>query len=208
MTENTQSIKPTLPRGLFVVFEGCDKCGKSTQMELTYKYYSKFYEDYYKNSPSFRSELANPVKMVFPNRTTETGKVIDKYLTSDDDQSTLAEPYRIRVKESEAKIVQLSEENIVHCARVERARRDLISTQIQALLDAERTGTISSVVANEVLHKLDKALGESEFKQEEILESSRSEQPVEDVVDDEMSESLIPESTENVVGSATDSSEE
>ena len=88
MTENTQSIKQTLPRGLFVVFEGCDKCGKSTQMELTHKYYSEFYKDYHGHSPSFRPELANPVKMVFPNRTTETGKVIDKYLTSDDEHPT------------------------------------------------------------------------------------------------------------------------
>ena len=91
---------------------------------------------------------------------------------------------------------------------MEFARKELISTQIEALRNAERTGRISTVVASEVLHRLDKALGESKFNQEEILESSRSEQPVEDVVDDEMSESLIPESTENVVGSATDSSEE
>lgn len=129
-------------------------------------------------------------------------------LISDDDQSTLAEPYRIRVKESEAKIVQLSEENIVHCARVERARRDLISTQIQALLDAERTGTISSVVANEVLHKLDKALGESEFKQEEIQDSARTEDQIDTIVEDEVSVALIPESTESVVGPSTENMEE
>ena len=57
-------------------------------MELTHKYYSEFYKDYHGHSPSFRPELANPVKMVFPNRTTETGKVIDKYLTSDDEHLT------------------------------------------------------------------------------------------------------------------------
>ena len=129
-------------------------------------------------------------------------------MISEEDQATLADPYRERVRESEARIQELSEANIVHSTRVEYARKELISTQIEALRNAERTGRISTVVASEVLHRLDKALGESKFKQEEILESSRSEQPVEDVVDDEMSESLIPESTENVVGSATDPSEE
>ncbi len=129
-------------------------------------------------------------------------------MISEEDQMTLAEPYRARVRESEARIQELSEANIVHSTRVEFARKELISTQIEALRSAERTGRISTVVASEVLHRLDKALGESKFKQEEILESSRSEQPVEDVVDDEISESLIPESTETVVGSVIDSSEE
>ena len=129
-------------------------------------------------------------------------------MISEEDQATLAEPYRERVRESEARIQELSEANIVHSTRVEYARKELISTQIEALRDAERTGRISTVVASEVLHRLDKALGESKFKQEEILESSRSEHPVEDVVDDEISESLIPESTETVVGTASDSSEE
>jgi len=129
-------------------------------------------------------------------------------LISDNDQSTLAEPYRTRVKESEAKIVELSEENIVHCARVERARRDLIASQIQALLDAERSGTISSVVANEVLHKLDKALGESEYKQEEIQESARTEDNMDSIVEEELTETLIPESTESIVGTPVKVSEE
>ena len=129
-------------------------------------------------------------------------------LISDDDQSTLAEPYRARVRESEAKIVELSEANIVHSARVERARRDLITAQIQALLDAERSGTISSVVASEVLDGLDKALGESEFKQEEIQDSARTEDDIESIVEGEVSEVLIPESTESIVGQSNDMSEE
>ncbi len=129
-------------------------------------------------------------------------------LISDDDQSTFAEPYRARVRKSEAKIVELSEANVVHSARVERARRDLITAQIQALLDAERSGTISSVVASEVLDGLDKALGESEFKQEEIQESARTEDHVESLVESEISEVLIPESTESIVGQSENISEE
>ncbi|MDP7328245.1 MAG: cation:proton antiporter [Candidatus Thalassarchaeaceae archaeon] len=129
-------------------------------------------------------------------------------LISDDDQATLAEPYRARVRESETKILELSEANVVHSARVERARRDLITAQIQALLDAERSGTISSVVASEVLDGLDKALGESEFIQEEIQDSGRTEDKVESIVEGEISEVLIPESTESIVGQSLNKSEE
>ncbi len=129
-------------------------------------------------------------------------------LISDDDQATLAEPYRARVRESETKILELSEANVVHSARVERARRDLITAQIQALLDAERSGTISSVVASEVLDGLDKALGESEFIQEEIQDSGRTEDKVESIVEGEISEVLIPESTESIVGQSLNKPEE
>lgn len=129
-------------------------------------------------------------------------------LISDDDQATLAEPYRVRVRESEAKIVDLSEANVVHSARVERARRDLITAQIQALLDAERSGAISSAVSSEVLDGLNKALGESEFKQEEIHDSGRTEDYVESIVESEVSEVLIPESTESIVGQSQNKSEE
>ncbi|MEC9089881.1 MAG: cation:proton antiporter [Candidatus Thermoplasmatota archaeon] len=121
-------------------------------------------------------------------------------LISDGDQTTLAEPYRTRVKESEAKIRELSEANVVHSARVERARRDLLSAQIQALHDAERTGAISSSVANDVLVRLDKALSESEFKQEEIQDASRKSDSLENAVEDDVAGTLIPESTESIVG--------
>ncbi|MDG1525592.1 MAG: cation:proton antiporter [Candidatus Thalassarchaeaceae archaeon] len=129
-------------------------------------------------------------------------------LISDTDQSTLAEPYRARVKESEARIVELSEANVVHSARVEHARRDLISAQIQALLDAERKGTISSAVASEVLGGLDKALGESTFKKEEIQDAARTEDPIDTTVESEISGALIPESTESIVGPPPEKSEE
>tara|TARA_B110000438_G_C15275303_1_gene420191 strand:- start:23 stop:541 length:519 start_codon:yes stop_codon:yes gene_type:complete len=129
-------------------------------------------------------------------------------LISDDDQSTLAEPYRARVRESELKIQELSEASIVHATRVEHARKDLITAQIEALIDAERRGTISTLVASEVLHGLDKALGQSQFKQEEIQDASRTEEPVTPLADVEVSEALIPESTESIVGSSFDKSEE
>jgi len=120
-------------------------------------------------------------------------------LISDGDHSTLSEPYRVRVREGESKIKDLSVSSIVHSTRVEHARRDLISAQIEALIDAERSGTISSLVASEVLHGLDKALGQSTHKKEEIQDASRTEEPVEPLADVEVSEALIPESTESIL---------
>lgn len=54
-------------RGIFVVFEGTDRCGKSTQ--------SKLLKDY------FISEGKGAVLMNFPNRKTDIGKLIDDYLS-------------------------------------------------------------------------------------------------------------------------------
>ncbi len=129
-------------------------------------------------------------------------------LISDGDHATLSEPYRARVREGESKIEELSTTSVVHSTRVEHARRDLISAQIDALIEAERRGTISTLVASEVLHGLDKALGQSEFKQEEIQDASRTEEPVEPLADVEVSEALIPESTESIVGPLSDGVEE
>lgn len=49
-----------MPRGAFVLFEGVDRCGKSTQAQLL--------------------ESKDVVLLRFPNRQTATGKVIDDYL--------------------------------------------------------------------------------------------------------------------------------
>ena len=59
-----------------------------------------------------------------------------------------------------------------------------------------------------MLHKLDKALGESEFKQEEIQDSARTEDQIDTIVEEEVSVALIPESTESVVGPSTENTEE
>ena len=129
-------------------------------------------------------------------------------LISDGDHTTLSEPYRARVREGESKIQSLAETSIVHSTRVEYARKDLISAQIEALIDAERSGTISSLVASEVLHGLDKALGQSTHKKEEIQDASRTEEPVEPLADVEVSEGLIPESTESILAQTSPKNED
>eukprot|EP00126_Sphaerothecum_destruens_P004830 Sdes_comp18407_c0_seq1m8250 len=53
-------------RGVLIVLEGCDRCGKSTQC---------------RNLVSYLNSIQSPTKyMRFPNRETHVGKMIDSYL--------------------------------------------------------------------------------------------------------------------------------
>ncbi|KAM7359254.1 thymidylate kinase [Cochliomyia hominivorax] len=55
-------------RGAFIVFEGCDRCGKSTQSRLLV---------------DWLQQSSIPVKhMVFPERSSDIGKLINAYLTN------------------------------------------------------------------------------------------------------------------------------
>lgn len=55
-----------IKRGAFIVFEGCDRCGKSTQSRQLF---------------TFLENLSIPVKyMAFPERTSNIGQVINAYL--------------------------------------------------------------------------------------------------------------------------------
>ena len=58
-------------RGVFIVLEGLDRCGKTTQINLLEKYLL---------SKNIRCYL-----MKFPERSTEIGKMIDRYLLSNTD---------------------------------------------------------------------------------------------------------------------------
>lgn len=60
------SPKPTTPRGAFILFEGCDRVGKSTQCSMLVEYLKK---------EGHTVELFR-----FPDRSTEIGKTIDAYL--------------------------------------------------------------------------------------------------------------------------------
>lgn len=56
-------------RGMFIVFEGCDRSGKSTQVDLLKQYFKK-------SNLKFEH-------FIFPNRTTIIGKCINKFLSKE-----------------------------------------------------------------------------------------------------------------------------
>jgi CPA1 family monovalent cation:H+ antiporter len=115
---------------------------------------------------------------------------------SDEDHLKLAEPYREAMSAAESRVKDLSETSVVHASRVESARRDLLIAQIQALREAERDGTISSLVARKVLSSLEEALSESEFTRETI----RATVPSPDDLEEEPADPPVPEDTESVIG--------
>lgn len=51
-------------RGAFIVFEGLDRCGKTTQADLLHK------------------KIPNAIQLAFPDRSTGLGKYINGYLKS------------------------------------------------------------------------------------------------------------------------------
>jgi len=65
--EREQDMKQILKRGTFILFEGIDRCGKTTQ--------SKRLVDY------LNSKGHKAVHYRFPDRSTEMGKMIDAYLS-------------------------------------------------------------------------------------------------------------------------------
>ena len=85
---------------------------------------------------------------------------------------------------------------MVHAGRVESARRDLLTAQIQALREAEREGTISTLVARRVLSSLEEALSESEFTREAI----RATVPSPEEEGEASPEPPVPEDTASVTG--------
>jgi dTMP kinase len=59
-------------RGVFILFEGVDRCGKTTQSQMLANYLNK--------------DNASTAELIrFPDRTTTIGQIIDSYLKSKND---------------------------------------------------------------------------------------------------------------------------
>ncbi|MEC9393603.1 MAG: hypothetical protein VYA45_02335, partial [Candidatus Thermoplasmatota archaeon] len=128
-------------------------------------------------------------------------------MISAEDQESLSEPYRERVRDAESRILELTEKSIVRATRIESARRELILAKISALRDAERKGILSSSVVEHQMKGLDEALGQSEHSREELTETARQDGTAEATVTDEF-DTLIPETTEAVMGQTISEMEE
>jgi dTMP kinase len=76
MSLASESLRIAAPhgRGAFILFEGIDRCGKTTQSSMLAKQLSKGDEK--------KSELIR-----FPNRSSVIGQMINNYLTSSSDMS-------------------------------------------------------------------------------------------------------------------------
>lgn len=69
MSARTHQLIPNLTRrGSFILFEGCDRSGKTTQSKLLVK--------------KLKSLNVNAKLMSFPDRETESGRLLDKYLSN------------------------------------------------------------------------------------------------------------------------------
>ena len=83
-----------MTRGIFILLEGIDRSGKSTQTKLLFDYLS---------SQNVRAEL-----LKFPNRNTDSGKIIDAYLSNNDyDDLTIHNLFSDNRKESKNHIIEV-----------------------------------------------------------------------------------------------------
>ena len=74
-TSNVKTCKMAVNRGAFILFEGIDRCGKTTQCGLLTSYMSS------SESDSTKSNLKTEA-IRFPNRTSTIGIMINDYLTN------------------------------------------------------------------------------------------------------------------------------
>lgn len=93
-----------MKRGLFVVFEGGDRCGKTTQLQM------------------LAAEFPEAIQIRFPDRDTEIGKLINRYLTSKEETfSAPEEIHRLFVENRKEKAAfihaKLQEGQLILCDR-------------------------------------------------------------------------------------------
>jgi len=128
------------------------------------------------------------------------GEMAEEGLVSSEDRELLAESYEQQEFAATQRVSLLSRSSIVHAARVENARREMLLAQIESLRDEERRGTISRMVSSRALDRLDEALSESVHAREGIEIASMSNEVGDETTSEVVFDDLLPKRTDEVVG--------
>jgi CPA1 family monovalent cation:H+ antiporter len=128
-------------------------------------------------------------------------ELADDGMISQKDKENLSESYLRQEFAAQQRVTLLSRSSIVHAARVESARREMLLSQIEALREEGRRGTISTHVSSRILKGLNEALSESLHEREsiEIASMKTLTEDMQDSSDIEFTD-LLPKATEQVTG--------
>jgi len=128
-------------------------------------------------------------------------ELADDGMISQKDKENLSESYLRQEFAAQQRVTLLSRSSIVHAARVESARREMLLSQIEALREEGRRGTISTHVSSRILKGLNEALSESLHEREsiEIASMKTLTEDMQDSTDIEFTD-LLPKATEQVTG--------
>ena len=135
-------------------------------------------------------------------------ELADDGMISQKDKENLSESYLRQEFAAQQRVTLLSRSSIVHAARVESARREMLLSQIEALREEGRRGTISTHVSSRILKGLNEALSESLHEREsiEIASMKTLTEDMQDSADIEFTD-LLPKATEQVTGVSMESLE-
>lgn len=153
MSFNTlTAVDHYIPNGKFIVFEGINGSGKTTIINSLIDYYTKY-------NIKFKY-------IKFPNRTTESGIIIDKFLKKQYEFNSIQEQIKIFAdnrKESELDIKgYLNDGNIVLCDRYLYSNLAYILTDISLDLQLNKYFNSSILSINDIL-KYDNGLLKPNF---------------------------------------------
>jgi len=128
-------------------------------------------------------------------------ELADDGMISQKDKENLSESYLRQEFAAQQRVTLLSRSSIVHAARVESARREMLLSQIEALREEGRRGTLSTHVSSRILKGLNEALSESLHEREsiEIASMKTLTEDMQDSTDIEFTD-LLPKATEQVTG--------
>jgi CPA1 family monovalent cation:H+ antiporter len=128
-------------------------------------------------------------------------ELADDGMISQKDKENLSESYLRQEFAAQQRVTLLSRSSIVHAARVESARREMLLSQIEALREEGRRGTLSTHVSSRILKGLNEALSESLHEREsiEIASMKTLTEDMQDSSDIEFTD-LLPKATEQVTG--------